>query len=329
MPAFPIPVFVACVLAYASLRLYARRGANTLLVLLLVLCAAQSLIIAMNQHYGVAAMRVVQPLVASLIPPVAWIAFRNRVSRADVLHTLGPLTSTAALLVSPQFLDVVLPGLFVIYGGLILLSAKDGSDTQPDALLASGDLPSRIWLAIGAALVASALSDVLIVATAIMGYPHYRPWIISVFSVGNLLVIGGLSFSRHLQTAIDEEPQVETAEQIASPEIWERIQAYMQTHKPYLDPDLTLSRLSRKLGVPVKQVSATVNQVTGGNVSRYINEARIMAAQTAMLQGQSVTNAMLSSGFNTKSNFNREFLRVVGTNPSAWLHEAKRTGSNP
>jgi AraC-like DNA-binding protein len=28
---------------------------------------------------------------------------------------------------------------------------------------------------------------------------------------------------------------------------------------------------------------------------------------------------MLESGFNTKSNFNREFLRVVGKSPSEWL----------
>jgi AraC-like DNA-binding protein len=28
---------------------------------------------------------------------------------------------------------------------------------------------------------------------------------------------------------------------------------------------------------------------------------------------------MLNSGFNTKSNFNREFLRVMGASPSEWL----------
>jgi AraC-like DNA-binding protein len=32
----------------------------------------------------------------------------------------------------------------------------------------------------------------------------------------------------------------------------------------------------------------------------------------------SVTTAMLDSGFNTKSNFNREFLRVTGASPSKW-----------
>lgn len=35
-------------------------------------------------------------------------------------------------------------------------------------------------------------------------------------------------------------------------------------------------------------------------------------AQTVLLGGESVTEAMLASGFNTRSNFNREFLRVAG-----------------
>lgn len=322
MPTFPIPVFVACVLAFASLRLWQRRGHLHPLILLLILCAVQSLIIALSQHYGVVIMRTIQPLVATLIPPAAWFAYRGQVSRGDILHALGPITTAAALLVSPHFVDVLLPGLFVVYGGLILLSAKDGADTQPDALLASGDLPARIWLVIGAALIGSAFSDVLIVAAQIAGYGEARPWIISVFSVGNLAVIGALSFSPHLQTVVEVEPEDAPAPQAADPEVWARVQTYMETQKPYLDPDLTLSRLARKLGMPVKSLSATINLATGENVSRFINQARIAAAQNAMLEGQSVTNAMLTSGFNTKSNFNREFLRVVGMSPSAWLKEA-------
>lgn len=320
VPTFPIPVFVACVLGFAGARLWWLRGHVGPLVLLLILCAAQSLIIALNQHYGVAAMRSVQPIMASLIPLTAWIAYRNQASRADILHGLGPFAAVAALLVSPQFLDVLLPGLFAVYGVLILISAKDGADAQADALLASGDRPARIWFVIGAALVASALSDVLIVATQMVGHANLRPWIISVFSVGNLLIIGGLSFSPHLQTVDDDQSDEAPVSQVADAEIWGRIQIFMEEQKPYLDPDLTLARLSRKMSVPAKSLSATINLTTGGNVSRFINEARIAAAQETMLKGESVTNAMLMSGFNTKSNFNREFLRVVGKSPSAWLN---------
>lgn len=271
-------------------------------------------------------MRMVQPLVASLIPAAAWIAYRGRAFRADFLNALGPLTATAALLVAPQFLDVILPGLFAIYGGLILLSVKEGADAHHDAPLASSDLTARIWIIIGAALIASAFSDVLIVATEVAGYSEIRPWIISVFSAGNLLIIGALCLSPHLQTVVDDEPDEAPISQVTDPKIWGRVQTFMETQKPYLDPDLTLSRLSRKLGVPAKSLSATINLATGENVSRFINKARIAAAQKAMLDGESVTNAMLTRGFNTKSNFNREFLRIVGMNPSVWLHKIKQSG---
>jgi AraC-like DNA-binding protein len=73
------------------------------------------------------------------------------------------------------------------------------------------------------------------------------------------------------------------------------------------------------LGVPVKQLSEAINKVTGKNVSRYINAARINEAKAVLSSGENVTSAMLSSGFNTKSNFNREFLRVAGVSPSEWL----------
>ncbi|MEO0496229.1 MAG: AraC family transcriptional regulator [Pseudomonadota bacterium] len=321
MPTFPIPVFVACVLGFAALRLWWLRGHASPVVLLLMLCAAQSLIIALSQHYGVGPMRIVQPLTASLIPPAAWIAYRNQISRPNSLHVLGPFTAVAALFVYPEFLDLLLPGLFVLYGAFIVISAKDGADEQPDALLASGDLTARIWLVIGAALITSALSDILIVASQAAGYVELRPWIISVFSVGNLLVIGGLCFSPHLQTIDDDQPEETATSRVADTEVWGRIQTFMEEQRPYLDPDLTLARLSRKMGVPSKSLSATINSATGENVSRFINKARITTAQEALLKGENVTNAMLSSGFNTKSNFNREFLRVVGTSPSDWLAE--------
>lgn len=69
----------------------------------------------------------------------------------------------------------------------------------------------------------------------------------------------------------------------------------------------------------MKQLSGTINRVTGENVSRYINAARIFAAQRGLISGENVTAAMLEAGFNTKSNFNREFQRITGTSPSDWL----------
>jgi AraC-like DNA-binding protein len=184
--------------------------------------------------------------------------------------------------------------------------------------LESGDIPSRIWIAIGVALIASAFTDVLIVGAEWAGYTALRPWIISVYSVGSLFLIGALSLSDHLQVRSDEEQIIDPEQTESDARILEKLNHHMTQAKPYLDPDLTLIKLARKLGIPSKTLSAAVNRATGENMSRYVNNARIRAAQEALKAGENVTGAMLTSGFNTKSNFNREFLRVAGMSPKKW-----------
>jgi AraC-like DNA-binding protein len=93
----------------------------------------------------------------------------------------------------------------------------------------------------------------------------------------------------------------------------------MVADRLYLDPDLTLARIARRLHVPVKQLSAAVNRSRGENVSRLINGFRIRHACERLVADESVTAAVFNSGFNTKSNFNREFLRVTGGTPSEFV----------
>lgn len=323
MPSFPIPVFGAIVLGFLCVRLWRVQGRVTPLVSLLLACGGQSLIIALAQHYGVTPMRFVQPVTATVIPPLAWFAFQTSAVRAprqaDLLHALVPLVALGVLLAAPLALDLLIPATFVIYGGAILRICLRGPDAQPRLYLQNAELPSRLWLVVGGLLIASMLSDMLIVASQIAGLGQYQPWIISIFSVGNLILIGILTASG--QTQVDERPpEPEPAPQAAADEeLFATITAYMAERRPYLDPDLTLDRLSRKMGIPAKTLSTTINLATGDNVSRFVNAARIKAAQDMLQQGEPVTQAMLASGFNTKSNFNREFLRVAGQSPSAWM----------
>lgn len=325
MPSLPIPVFGAIVLVFLFVRLWMVRGRLSPIAILLALCAVQATIIALAQHYDVPGMRLVQPITASLMPPMAWCAFQwtavRPMRKSDLVHLCVPLTAIAALMTAPDFLDIFIPGVFAVYGLSILIQSNKGPDAQPRAFLTDGNLPSRIWQAISLALIASALSDVLIVGAIAGGWDDLQPWIISIFSIGNLLLIGIVSLSTHLQAeeAVEDEQPRPSSE--ADQAVWLRVQAYMSKHRPYLDPDLTLAKLSRKLGIPAKTLSVVINREAGTNVSRYVNDARIAAAQTALIAGESVTTAMLSSGFNTKSNFNREFLRITGSSPSRWLAE--------
>jgi AraC-like DNA-binding protein len=298
------------------------------LVVLLALCAVQGLIISLAQHYRVPGFLIVQPITATFIPPAAWVAFQTTAVRhfvkTDYLNVLGPVCALASLIVAPDFLDTLIPALFVGYGVAILLVSRQGADAMPRIRFEAGDLPGYIWQVIGVALIASALSDVLIVMAQMLNAHYLQPWIISGYSSIMLLIVGGLSLSAALDaetTAPDEIPEPPVTDHDV--EIIAKLDALMAKQRLYLNPDLTLSLLSRRLIVPAKQLSAAINRTTGDNVSRYINKARISHAQDQLAEGKTVTTAMLSSGFNTKSNFNREFLRITGQSPSDWMTKIK------
>lgn len=330
MPSLPIPLISSLVLAFLLARMWLLGRWNGPLAALLALCAVQGLIISLAQHYRVPGAQVLQPIMATFIPPMAWVAFQTtavrQFQRGDVVHLIGPLVAIVSLLTQPVLLDTLIPGLFLIYGAAILWQSLQGADALPRMRLEAGDLPGRIWQVIGGALVASAFSDVLIVAAQMLDLGYLQPWIISLYSSVMLLIIGALALSGDLvNDAAEPDAAPEPSISPVDTHIVERLDALMASDRLYLNPDLTLSQLSRRLLVPVKHLSAAINKVTGENVSRYINAARIKSAQEALAAGDSVTNAMLSSGFNTKSNFNREFLRVVGASPTDWAETQQRT----
>ncbi len=327
MLTLPMPMFGALVLMVLFLNLVLREGRYGLLAALIGLCAVQSAVIALAQHYGFGVARMVQPVTAALIPALAWVAFQATAVRRfeatrDGVHFLAPAFAAFCLAFAPQVLDVLIPALFAGYGTAMLLFLRKGADALPQMRLDAGGLPTMIWAVMAGSLFASAVSDVLIVVTQMAGFGSWQPIIISVSVTGNLLLVGGLSLSRNLRGAGERgdevsavPPEVDTE---ADAQVMARLDGMVTQQKLYLDPDLTLDRMSRKLGVPVKQLSGAINRSTGENVSRYINARRVAAACVALEAGESVTSAMLSAGFNTKSNFNREFLRVTGTAPSRW-----------
>ena len=323
----------ALVLAFFLIRLWVVDRRHGPLVMLLGMCAAEGFIISLVQHYDVGVAWLIQPVTASFIPPMAWVAFQTTAVRRmvlpDVLHVGGPLASTAAVLLHPQLLDMIIPALFLSYGAAIIWQCRKGADALPRMRMEAGDMPGLIWQIIGWALVCSALSDGLIVLSQIFGAAYLQPWIISISASTTLIVIGALTLSGALDSS-GSEPEDTPAPRKADAldaQIMAQLDAMMADSQPYLNPDLTMSQLSRRLRMPIKQLSGAINRVTGKNASRYINAARIAAAQSALLAGENVTAAMLGAGFNTKSNFNREFLRVTGESPSDWLvsHKGQRS----
>ena len=334
MPMLPVPLFAAAILLYLALRT-SLGGGRPLLALLLLACGAQSVLVALMGGYGVEALRIVLPVGAATIPPLAWITFRDalvgRVTlREAAPHALAPSFALFARLFAPGTIDAVVPALFLGYGGAILLGLRGATDL-PLARLSAGAAPVTIWRALGVALIASAAMDGLIALAYARDQADWAGWLITAASSLALVAIGLLGTEPAASGTTEEEPPAPPATE-APPErlaedaaIMARVEAFLAREPLHLDPDLTLTRLARRLHLPEKRLSSAVNRATGGNVSRYVNAHRIAHACKLIEGGDPITEAMLASGFNTKSNFNREFRRVTGISPSEWTRT--RAGS--
>ncbi|WP_195164043.1 helix-turn-helix domain-containing protein [Mesorhizobium sp. NBSH29] len=307
-----------------------REGQSPLLPALLAACAVQGVIISLAQHYEIGAFRNIQPVSATIIPALAWISFQGTAIRGprwrlDIWHAIGPLFVLFCLINAPAWLDVSIPILYVGYGSAILLISMQGPDALPRLRLGTGDAPTKIWCIMGLCLIGSAFSDILIVAAQLAGLSAWQPWIISLFSTGILILLGALALSDSLIDPDQSVPlspvQIDTQ---LDNDLMMRLDQLMATQRLYLNADLTLTQLARRLHVPIKQLSIAINRKTGENVSRYINAHRINAACESLRTGESVTSAMLSAGFNTKSNYNREFLRKMKMPPSDWIRLNER-----
>ena len=118
--------------------------------------------------------------------------------------------------------------------------------------------------------------------------------------------------------------QLDTATETTSTDsdskaLMEKLNKLLVDDKHFADTELNLQRFARKAGLPARTISRTVNANTGQNISQWVNSARIQAACELLKNNPvSINQAMMESGFITKSNFNREFRRIMGSSPSEW-----------
>lgn len=77
----------------------------------------QGIIMSFAQHYHVPGFKMLQPITATLIPPMAWVAFQTTAvcpfAIWDYLNLFAPLSALVTLTLVPCFLDTLIPTLSV------------------------------------------------------------------------------------------------------------------------------------------------------------------------------------------------------------------------
>lgn len=331
----PLPFVVTILLALLFL-IVARGGEerprNYPFLALIALAATQSMLVGLRFGYGVEWVGFLSPLLASVMAPIVLFGALHLVGPQPSMDikTLAPhgiplVLVLVSLIVWPVALDAIIIGTFIVYAVLILRLLWSGADALRLAALDGADAAYRALVFAAFALIFSAIVDTAITFDIALADARHLTQLVSVGNVATLLLlsIAGAVASRgrtpHDADNKPPNPDQPDCETTADPEVLATVETLMNQTHLYRDVDLNLDRLARRAVIPSRQISGAINRMTGKNVSQYVNDFRIAEA-CELLQSSTrpVTEIMFEVGFQTKSNFNREFRRVTGKTPLEW-----------
>ncbi|MET0355946.1 MAG: helix-turn-helix domain-containing protein, partial [Cellvibrio sp.] len=109
----------------------------------------------------------------------------------------------------------------------------------------------------------------------------------------------------------------------------QKVQTGMEEHKLYLKHNLNIEEFSKRIDLPIKEVSAVINKHYGTNFFEFMNKYRVEEAKRLLLDAScadmTVLDILLQAGFNSKSAFHRFFNRLVGVSPTEFRKQAQQT----
>lgn len=339
----PIPFVVALLLFIVLVRLLRQEDwsmpGKRLFLLLIGAYAVQSVLLGLRWGYDMLAIMPFQAVLAALIAPLAWLAFWD-LTRSDPLplrrqwpHLLPAALVTLLFILWREPVGLVMIVLFLGYGSAMLWLARNGSDGLTASRLDGALLSYRSLLITAGAVIASAVGDIFISLDLDRTGGAYSGAIVAGGNVVALLILGAAASIASSGQA--GEDTGETTPTLVAPTeedgaVAASIASLMESREVYRDPELNLNRIARKLGMPARRVSVAVNRIHGISVSQYVNEFRIRAACSQLTASDlPVTRVMFDSGFISKSNFNREFLRVTGINPTEYRARYPASSAEP
>lgn len=243
---------------------------------------------------------------------------------SDVLHIIGPCVAIA-LRQMPNMsglLDVTIVLMNLFYLGLIGWVSRSTAGTMAHLGRKLTRLLDPWRRLVMLFLVTVIMIDLLIIyAYGIDGGVALSRW---VFGLAGLLLT--LGFTYLLLTGMHRRGPlawVSSANRPYDPEadqLIERLESELLLGNMYLDPNLTLHRFARRVGLPMRDVSTAINECRNSNYNQWLNSFRIREAERILRAEphRSMTDVMLASGFQNKSTFNAAFRSVNGGSPTEW-----------
>ncbi|TGJ98794.1 AraC family transcriptional regulator [Leptospira langatensis] len=105
-----------------------------------------------------------------------------------------------------------------------------------------------------------------------------------------------------------------------------RIKELIEVDKIYREEALKIQDLAEKLLISPHQLSRILNETYGKNFNEFLNSYRVEEAKTLLLEDleRTVLSIAYDVGFNTKSTFNAQFLKITGMTPLEWRKKGSK-----
>lgn len=342
MVALPIPILTFVLSAIACGLIWrlelGNRLARGFFTVAFALVTLASLLVGLRFGYGLEQFIVIQRIIPLFIGPLIYLGFLAFARAPEDMRILARyhLGIAAALAALPQVLPVfragfdVLIGLsYLFYSLSLLMLWRKGADALGYAPLALA-AALRLWMlyAAGTLCTMLAFDTSIAISFAMQRFDDA----IRLISLGSFVSMVGILFAiivfskgtRKATTTPNPAKPLDTD----GARLERSARDLLNDTELYLDTDLTLERLAKRLHVPARALSAAINQTQGVNVSQYVNGFRLKHAATLLENSDlSVKRVMEASGFLTRSNFYREFERVYARSPIEYRKHIRATGS--
>ena len=330
----PLPLFATLVLVFALIRFVTTRDMRLLphlwFATLMALYAVQSLLVSLRWGYGVDDLKTVMAFLAPLLPAVAYLAYKALSGRQTGVRLWPYAVVTinwSVFALAPALTDGMIILTYLGFGGLLLWLSWRGEDQLTLSPLGGAKATLTAMGLTGAALITSAAVDVYVVFDFITNEGRNAGLLLSLAQTVLILVIGIATLFGKAADLGEKDIPTAPAPAVPAEEdgiLMQRLEALFNREGLHKTEDLSLRRLSRRLGVSDRQVSNAVNRTTQMSVSQFVNTFRIKEACTLLRDTDAtILSISLEAGFATKSNFNREFSRVTGQTPSQWRTAAR------
>lgn len=305
--------------------------------------ALSATLLSLHLVYDVPTLLPLRALLALLSIPCLYLYFMaislngDRLGRRHLIHLLPVICGIVVLTGNATWLmDFVLFATYLAYLCALLIIYRQ----RRTRFARLGDYAPQTILWLQIVLLSLALTlilDFIILAEIANGtaLKESAPLSISIVSITALVsfaLIGALgrpslfehiyNFTSEIDLSKHPQPEQPTEAQKA---LADQITRLLQQPAILSDENLTITRLARRLGVPVRKASQAINSVARCSFSDLLNDRRIEFSKRLMTRNpdKALLEIMLDAGYATKSNFYNQFSKRTGITPAAYRDELK------